>query len=105
MRSDDKKQLFIQLSETADEIILALSEDQSETLELLVVRHNHIMDALKNSDDHVDISMADAISDANDRIETVISRIKTRQAEIASQLSAVNNRRLIQSAYHYTEKR
>lgn len=83
----------------------ALVSDDTEAMDRLAVQHEDVMETLRLNGNETDMDMKDAITDAEEKVKKLISTIKTMQTDIRSQLSAMNNRRLIQSTYHSKDAR
>jgi hypothetical protein len=83
----------------------ALVSDDTEAMDRLAVQHEEVMETLRLNGNETDMGMKGAITEAEEKIKKLISTIKTMQTDIRSQLSAMNNRRLIQSTYHSKDAR
>lgn len=104
MRSN-RKALYESLGNLTVDVEKALQSDDQDTLDRLALCHDQIMETLVRGGDETDADMKDTIKDADMKIRKLISTIQTMQADIKSQLSTMNNRRLIQSRYQSKDAR
>ncbi len=104
MRSN-RKALYESLGNLTVDVEKALQSDDQGTLDRLALCHDQIMETLARGGDETDAGMMDAIKDADRKIRKLISTIQTMQADIRTQLSTMNNRRLIQSRYQSKDAR
>lgn len=105
MRSDHKKTLYQSLSAIAVDMERALTSDNPESVDQLVILHDTVMATLAQDSDEIDLEMRNVIADAEQKVKKLISTIQTIQTDIRSQLSTMNNRRLLQSTYHSKDAR
>lgn len=105
MLSDNKKTLYQSLSAIADDMEKALTSDNDESVKQLVVLHDTVMETLVQGNEELRFEMKDVIIDAEQKIKKLILTIQTMQMDIKSQLSIMNNKRLIQSTYHSKDAR
>jgi hypothetical protein len=103
--SDNKKTLYQSLSAIADDMEKALTSDNDESVKQLVVLHDTVMETLVQGNEELRFEMKDVIIDAEQKIKKLILTIQTMQMDIKSQLSIMNNKRLIQSTYHSKDAR
>lgn len=102
----DRKALYESLGTLAGDVEKALgAEDHQDLLDRIAMRHNDIMEDLGRHGDETDPEMRDVIENANLKVKKLMSTIQTMQADIRSQLSTMNNRRLIQSGYQSKDAR
>lgn len=104
MRSD-RKTLYESLGNLTVDVEKALQSDDQEALDRLTQCHDRVMETLAQGGGETDAGMMDAIKDADRKIRKLISTIQTMQADIRTQLSTMNNRRLIQSRYQSKDAR
>ncbi|MFA6010499.1 MAG: hypothetical protein WC799_11000 [Desulfobacteraceae bacterium] len=83
----------------------ALTSDNDESVKQLVVLHDTVMETLVQGNEELRFEMKDVIIDAEQKIKKLILTIQTMQMDIKSQLSIMNNKRLIQSTYHSKDAR
>jgi len=105
--SDPKINLYERIGVVASDIEKAITSDDFdfEAICPLVAEHDDIMATLSLSGAETDLSMNDAICDAQKKIRGLISTIQSIQTDIQNQLSAMNRKRLIQSKYLSEEMR
>lgn len=104
MRSD-RKALYESLGNLTVDVEKALQSDDQDALDRLTLCHDRIMETLALGGGETDADMKDAIKDADMKIKKLISTIQTMQADIRTQLSTMNNKRLIQSRYQSKDAR
>lgn len=105
MLSDRKKNLYRSLGDIASDMRTALESDNTESVERLLQLHDGVIHDLALEGDETDPDMKNAIGDAERKIRALISTIQTMQTDIRRQLSAMNNRRQIESTYYSKDAR
>jgi len=103
--SDNRKTLYQSLSAIADDMEKAITSDNDDSVKQLVVLHDAVVETLAQGNEELNFEMRDVIIDAEQKIKKLILTIQTMQKDIRSQLSIMNNRRLIQSTYHSKDAR
>ncbi len=83
----------------------ALESDQAESVERLLGLHHDVMNELIMEGDEKDPEMHHVIVNAEQKVRELISTIQSMQTDIRRQLSAMNNRRQIESTYHSKDAR
>lgn|GEM_PF-2926724 len=105
MLSDNKKTLYQSLSSIAEDMEKAIASDNDESVKQLVDLHDTVMETLVQNNEDLSFEMRDVIIDAEQKIKKLILTIQNMQTDIRSQLSTMNNRRLLQSTYHSKDAR
>lgn len=100
MQSDQTKTLYEKIAGIADDMTKALSANDFDQIERLLSAHMEIVNSLTAADVTPDITMKPAIEDADKKVRSVISTIQGMQSDIKNQLSTMNNKRRIHSAYN-----
>lgn len=100
MQSDQTKTLYEKIAGIADDMTQALSTNDFDQIERLLSAHMEIVTVLTAADTTPDITMKPAIEDADKKVRSVISTIQGMQSDIKNQLSTMNNKRRIHSAYN-----
>lgn len=100
MLSDNTNELYSRLGHIAHEVEQALCSDDFHGIESLVTEHNDIINALSLSEKPVDENAKPAIELADKNIRALMSKIQDMQNDIKIQLSTMNKKKLIHSAYN-----
>lgn len=101
----DRKSLYDSLGSICVDIEKALAEENHEAISIMTEKHNMIMEDLYKAGEEKDPDMRVVIESANIKVKQLISTIKTMQSDIRDQLTAMNNRKLIQSRYQSKDAR
>lgn len=99
MQSDHKKTLYTRLGHIAKDVEHALLSQDYQGIESLLSDHQSIMDQIM-SEEPVDPELKPVIEEAEKNVHSLISRIRDMQNEIKKQLSTMNKKKLIHSAYN-----
>lgn len=90
----------MRLGNIAKDVEKALSSQDFGGIESLLSDHKSVMNRLSMSETPVDQSMKPVIEEAEKSILSLISKIQSMQTDIKKQLSTMNNKKLISSAYN-----
>lgn len=99
MQSKNSKMLYDRLTAIASDIVTALDNKDFQALAGLSDNHSQVMKEIRQMGIHKDIHMKPALEKAEKQVQSVMTKIQTMQNEITDQLSAMNNKRLIKTAY------
>jgi DNA-binding transcriptional regulator YdaS (Cro superfamily) len=100
LQSDHTNELYIKLGSIATNVEQALLSQDYQQIASLLSEHQKIMNQISVSETTVNQSMKPAIEEAEKHVLSLISKIRDMQNDIKQQLTTMNNKRLIQSAYH-----
>lgn len=100
MRSENATELYTRLGNIAKDVDHALSSQDFQGVETLISDHQSIMNQLSLCDQPVDPSLKPVIEEMEKHVLALILKIRDMQNEIKKQLSTMNNKKLIRSAYH-----
>lgn len=102
---EDRKKLYDTLGDLAVSIETALKENDDQKVMALVSEHDGVMETIKGLGDETDPEMTVPVSEAGQKIRQLISTIQTMQKDIRNQLTVMNNRNLIRTAYQSKDAR
>ncbi|GAB6094293.1 hypothetical protein JCM14469_05450 [Desulfatiferula olefinivorans] len=92
--------LYEKMATIADDMARALSANDFEKIAGLLSAHTEVLKTLTASGISPGVEMKSAIEEADHKVRSVITTIQGMQLDIKHQLSTMNNKRRIHSAYN-----
>lgn len=100
MQSDNTIVLYNRLSDVSKKVGKAVTANDFTELKELFANHNQLMTEIKQAEQLNNEELRAAIQNAEKEVKNTINYIKEKQAEIIKQLSASNNKQLLNKAYN-----